>query len=522
MENHRYIRISIGILLGLASLIFLFKQFYHPISPATSPLHAFHLSMTVTVASAPEKFKVTFPTPISTAHYSVVSQNLLYRGWSIQRKSYAVSETRGITFSARYAGADPLQAQYQIVRPNAILAPSSKPRLEKYLTPVAFTDTQQVELPAYAVSFLQALTLTPEKRAHLLGSIPAMIERLLMESDTDEWPVQDPCQLPLEIRAFIQGLRSSEVASRQVCGVALSQGHAQLRGWVEFYDDAEWKSVVDGTKDPKDGVLIPFVYDRNAFLAVSEPNVSYDIRFDFSPVLESQEHLGPPPALDRLHSVLSFSGFSYEMAESLKVVLLLPVLVALLAMIKLWWSPPLLGVLTPVLLSLTMAFKDTLLILGLILALLIPVILLQVLVKSFSKIIIYLISLAVAGAVFALFISGLEIFEVMPVSSELIVPIVIVIMTADKFSVAMAKFGLWRAVQKLGVTLLFALGGAYLLNIDVLGDWVFAYPEVNFLIAALALAFYPVATRTVSTVSATGSVEKQKKDPSKKVASKSP
>jgi transglutaminase-like putative cysteine protease len=440
--------------------------------------------------------------PADTTHARVFHEDVLYSGLAVQRLRSSRQLAREITLVTRRRGLHRLTARFDVHisptaqwRGDADRVPDAQGRAEL----LRGTSVYPVDDPLVRATLEQV-------RRGLAGGAKATTDEVVQGlfdfcvgriDDDDDGPPDALTALrrrtasPLgRARAMVVLCRAAGVPARLVTGFRIRQA-AELpsRFWVEVLTGEQWTPF-----DPTTGAARVLPPD---FVPVRRDGVEVVGGSDVA-ALEtgvSVTRLPPGPGASRtaggkLAAVFDLTRLPLETHNVLAVLLLMPLGALVTALFGTVIGVRTFGTFTPTLLALSFVYADPLtglvtFVVVLALGLTTRKVLerLKLLMVPRLSVILTLVTLTIVFTV-----SVLDVFNLTPSAQAVILPLVILTMTVERFYLTSEEDSTAQAVYLMGTTLLVGLCCYAVLRWDAVGRVVLAYPEVHlFTVAVLVL-----------------------------------
>jgi len=442
------------------------------------------------------RLRVAFP--VDTAYSRLFRQELLYSGLAARRSQVPQSEVRDVALVTERAGPLHLAAQFDVqISPRA----AARPAPARELTPQAMADalrsTRDIQADAKPV-----LDLLQQLRGEG-GRQGDLVERLFKYCLAEIVPGGDdaPRDAAAAIeqktaapdgrtRAFIALCRAAKVPARLVAGFEVKEGvNVRPRLWAEVHDGRSWVPY-----DPQDGFarqLPPnFLPVQHSTEALVRGDQVQDLRAAFSII-----PIPPPPGVvppGRHHAVeiLDLTRLPLEMHQALAIILLMPLGALVTSFFRTVVGIRTFGTFTPTLLALSFVYADwrtglvvfaIVMVLGLTSRRLLDH--LKLLMVPRLSVILTLVVLCIIFGV-----SVLDYYHLTPSVQAVLLPMVILTMTIERFYVSSEEDSLRFALRLMAGTVALGFCCYLILRWEDVGQVLLAHPEVHlFTIAALIL-----------------------------------
>ncbi len=290
-------------------------------------------------------------------------------------------------------------------------------------------------------------------------------------------------------RAMVALCRAAKIPARTVTGFVVKQGeNVHPHVWVETLEGSRWEPY-----DPENGFSreLPhnFLPARRDGVSIVHGSDTADVRQVFNIVRV------PPPAGAyvsegrRLTDILDLTRLPLEMHEPLSVILLMPLGALLTCIVRTIVGLRTFGTFTPALIALAFVYNDwrtgifvfiVAISLGLVSRSLLDK--LKLLLVPRLSVILTLVALCMVFGV-----SVLDYFHLTPSAQAVLLPMVIMTMTVERFFLTMEEDSLRFAFQLLAGTLAVACCCYLVLRWDAVGRWVLIYPEFHFFTIAILI-----------------------------------
>lgn len=341
-------------------------------------------------------------------------------------------------------------------------------------------------------STLERLQLQPSSKVEL---VDRLFEYCLAEIGSAHGAPSEPVPAlkqgvasPLgRARVFAALCRASKIPARMVTGFSIRQG-ADIKPhvWVEVLTEGRWEPF-----DPENGFarelphnVVPARRDGVSIVATNEVS---DVNSTFSLV-----RVPPPPGLVRsakrqFLDMLDLTRLPLDMHEVLEVILLMPLGALVTAIFRTLIGIRTFGTFTPTLIALAFVYNDwgtgifvfvLVMVLGLSSRWLLDK--LKLLLVPRLSVILTLVALCIVFAV-----SFLDFFDLTPSAQAVLLPMVILTMTVERFFLTTEEDGVRFALQLLSGTLVVAACCYLVLRWSSVGKLLLTYPEVHLITVAV-------------------------------------
>ena len=439
--------------------------------------------------------------PADTAHARVFHEDVLYSGLAVHRLHSSRQLAREITLVTRRHGAHRLSASFDVH-----ISPTAQWRGDADRTPD----------PGERTGFLRGSTTYPiddplvrqtldavrhgqqggaaVADAEIVRRVRAFCASQIAGDDEDDAPQDVPAVLrrrqaaPLgRARAMVTLCRAAGVPARLVTGFRIESSSAlRARFWVEVLTDGRWMSL-DPTPGAAQALPSDFVPVRRDGIEVVGGSDIAALETDFR-----VERLPPGPGVARLSggrlaAIFDLTRLPLEMHQVLSVLLLMPLGALVTAVFGTVIGIRTFGTFTPTLLALSFVYADPrtgLLTFAVVLALGLTTrtVLerLKLLMVPRLSVILTLVTLTIVFTV-----SVLDALALTPSAQAVLLPLVILTMTVERFYLTSEEDSPAMALYLLATTVLVGLCCYAVLRWDAVGQIVLAYPEVHFFTVAV-------------------------------------
>jgi len=292
-------------------------------------------------------------------------------------------------------------------------------------------------------------------------------------------------------RAFVALCRAAKAPARLVVGFDLgNHARSEPRVWAEVLTDHAWEpyDLVDGHARQLPHTFVPVWRNGDEVVRLWDGS---GLRTDFAVF-----RLPPSPGMFRSEvrasplEILNLTRLPLEMHRVLAVILLLPLGALVTAVFRAVIGVRTFGTFTPALVALSFVYSDWragvfVFVLAIGLGLLSRAGLERLKLLMVPRLG-FLLTLIVWCVVFS--VSLLDYFQLIPSTQAVLLPLVILTMTVERFHVTSEEDGLRFAVQLLAGTMLVAACCYAVLRWDAVGDLLLVFPESHlFTLAAMVL-----------------------------------
>ena len=442
------------------------------------------------------KFRMAYPS--DTPQARLFRQELYYSGLTPDRRPSARRETREVDLATDREGPYHVSARFDVhVSPNskwpaAMVSQdlTAKTRNDSLLASSAI----QSDDPAVRAA-LQRIRAAAGAKADLVRSLfDYCASEIGAGSERDPADAAGVLQATVareggKPRALIALCRAARIPARLVVGFALGDGgEAHPRLWAEVLQGGRWQAF-----DPENG----FAGELPAnYLPVRRGSGDIVWGTDLRRLRSAFTVARLPPAPGVLVpgrrtflEVLDLTRLPLEAHQVVSLILLMPLGALVTAIFRTFIGIRTFGTFTPTLLALSFVYADwrtglfvfaVVLVLGLAGRALLDRIRLLV-VPRLSAI----LTLVVLCMVFC--ISTLDYAHLTPTPQAVLLPMVILTMTIERFFINMEEDGLPNAFQLLGLTVLVAFCCYLVLRWNSVGERLLAYPEAHLVTIAVLL-----------------------------------
>ena len=427
--------------------------------------------------------------PLDTAQGRVFRQEMYHRGLTPARRAASQRFSREAEFSADRAGALRVTAQFDIH-----VSPESNWRTWGTADPIGSTNfTTNVDAAVAAtLRNLQSGAAAPSNQVATLFDYCA--DQLVgggAEAPTDVATILARKSAPPggKARVLVALAQAVKLPARLVAGFELeADDSAQPRLWAEIFHDQKWQPY-----DPERGyasVLPPtFIPVRRDGTELARGTGVRDVCPAFS-----VEELPPPPGVlatgrKTLWEILDLTRLPLEAHQVMSLILLIPLGALVTSLFRTVIGFTTFGTFTPTLLALSFVYADwrtglfvfaVVLILGLASRNFLER--LKLLVVPRLAVILTVVVLCLAFC-----ISWLDYSHLTPTPQAVLLPMVILTMTIERFFINMEEDGAPTALRRFLLTLLVACCCYLVLRWNTVGHFLLAYPEIHFVTIAVLI-----------------------------------
>lgn len=437
--------------------------------------------------------------PFDTPHSRAFRQDLFYPGLRTERLRTASTESREVGLLAPQPGENSFtvkvdlhltpEKRFRVRAPNAALSAEQRAALLRSEPSI------QVDDPVVGET-LQALRKNLPIGTNLVNAFHDFCHRELAPAETDQpgdvvTTLRQKRATPLgRSRTLVALCRAAKVPARLVAGLEIRRDATLGRHvWVEALIGNRWESF-----DPDNGYAHQLPHN---FLAARRDGEAIVRAVGVNQLHETITllHLPTPASTasakhNGLLAVLDLTRLPLEMHEVLSLVLLLPIGALVTALFRTVIGISTFGTFTPTLLAMSFIFSDWhtgLIVFVVVVALgLVSRSLLEdlklLMVPRLSVVLTYVVLMIVFA------ISLLEYFQLTPSAQAVLLPMVIVTMTIERFHITSEEDGTRAAARLLGGTLVVGFCCYLVLRWASAGELLLRFPELHlFTIAALVL-----------------------------------
>lgn len=443
------------------------------------------LSMVYTLSNAePIESSIRLPIPISTPKNRIISQSLSYEGWRIQKRNFKESSERGISFVAVEPKANShIRLDYIFNTSSDSNALSYKSHnlknTDQYLS-FSHIDSEQLEqfLNLYPQFVSEALQVKGLEQ--LRGSISEFLNTDNAFAISSEFLCDD---INGGYSLLLGVLRKQKLISRTVCGVALSHSKdSGIQMFFEVHSAGMWHVLDRDIQQVP--VFIPLSRSLDKAIVYSSGlNVETSIVLD---TVNLERAVSGDGSYNWL-KLLNLRLLPIDVQEVLKVVLVLPFFILMVAFLRTVFELPMYGNLTPALLGMSLALNDFILILAIIASVMLPTFWVRTLSHSKNKILTHTATLTflTMAIIFIMVLS--DALGLLDSPSDALVPVVILVLLVDKYHASFNKNGSKKANVQLFYTLLFSVSVVPLVQFTPVGDILLTFPELHFFTLAITI-----------------------------------
>jgi transglutaminase-like putative cysteine protease len=435
--------------------------------------------------------------PRETPHTRIVRRDVQYAGLAAQRVRASRELSREIALVAPTGGRHTMTARFDLhFTPQgraAFSESAAKLTAEMRAQYLRGADT----IPTNAPLVLETLAgLQPADPTNLVHRIFDFCDRNL-RSDDEDFPDDVPTVLRQRkasslgcARAFVTLCRAAGVPARLVTGFTIEPAEdAELQYWAEAHHGGRWVPFdpVNGSEGVVPADLVPVTRDQSEIVRGT----------DIAALKTSLEVVRRPPGPGALRFGRSQIGVIFDltrlpldMHEMLAVILLLPLGGLVTALFRTVIGLRTFGTFTPTLLALSFVYADWktgLLTFAVVLALGLTT---RAVLDQLKLLVVPRLSALLTLVVLCimLLVSVLDYFNLTPSTQAVILPMVILTMTIERFYLTSEEDSPGIALQQLAATVLVGACCYGVLRWQTVGQLVFTFPELHFFtIAGLVL-----------------------------------
>ncbi len=442
--------------------------------------------------------KVRIAVPSDDRHSRVFRQDLRYSGLNTERMRPSRSDTRELSATTQRDGAFRMACRFDIhLSPTTTFRDRNAPAaltVEERGQYLRSTKTIQVDNPIVTQS-IQRLQANLANKADLVEKVFDYCQNEIAAGDVGApsdaaGVLERATATPLgRARTMVALCRAGKVPARLVAGFEIwAGGDVKPHVWVETLANHRWEPY-----DPDNGFAheMPHNYlaaRRGGAEIIHAPEAS-DLRaaYTLTPI--------PPPggALGRKNrsplAILDLARLPLEMHEVLELILLMPLGALLTSFFRTLVGVRTYGTFTPTLLALAFCFADWrtglmifFVVVGLGLVARSMLDRLRLLMVPRLSVILTLVALCILFAV-----SLLDYLGATPSAQAVLLPMVILTMTIERFYVTAEEDGLRFAVQLLAGTLAVGFFCYLILRWQTVGYLLLIHPEVHLFTVALLI-----------------------------------
>jgi len=435
--------------------------------------------------------------PRETTHARVFRHDIQYAGLLAQRLRSSRELSRELAFASLGSGPHTMTARFDLHlspkdrwRPTDPTTPLTPDLQNRYLRN---TDDIPTDAPLVLETLARLQAPPPTNIAQRLfdfcvHDLGAGDERAPHDVLT---ALQQHAASPIgRARVFVALCRAAGLPARLVTGLALEPSAAsQPQYWAEAYVDKQWVPF-----DPSNG-LSGDLPER--FVPVTRDRLEIVRGTDISELETRVEILRLPPGpgasrfgRSRLGAIFDLTRLPLDMHEPLSLLLLLPLGALVTALFRVVIGLRTYGTFTPTLLALSFVYADWITGLMTFTAVLALGLTSRALLEQLKLLVVprlsVLLTLVVLGIMFM--VSALDYFNLTPSAQAVILPMVILTMTIERFYLTSEEDNPLFALKLLAETLLVGACCYGVLRWRAVGELMFTFPELHlFTIAALVL-----------------------------------
>ncbi len=442
------------------------------------------------------RVRVAFPA--DTRHSRVFRQEFFYSGLTADRSRAPQGESREVVLVAERAGAYHLGAQFDVqVSPHANLrVAAATGQLTADARAEALRSTKTIQADDKAVLDL----LQQVRQAAADGDLVGRLYKYCAEEISpgqDDAPSDAAGAIERKTaapggraRALVALCRAAKAPARIVCGFEMREGaDARPRLWAEVFDGTQWVPY-----DPDGGFAreLPaqFVPVRRGTEDIVRGTGVVDVEETFSVIPIPPPPGVVPPGRHHLLEILDLTRLPLEMHQALAIILLMPLGALVTAVFRTIIGIRTFGTFTPTLLALSFVYADWrtglvvfagVMLLGLTSRRMLDW--LKLLLVPRLSVILTLVVLCIIFSV-----SVLDYYHLTPSVQAVLLPMVILTMTIERFHVTSEEDSFRFALQLMAGTVVVGFCCYLVLRWEAVGRVLLAHPEVHlFTVAALVL-----------------------------------
>ena len=443
------------------------------------------------------RMRVAFPA--DTRHSRVFRQELFYSGLTADRSRPPQSETREVALVAERAGPMHLGAQFDVqISPRANWRPvPAAGELTVEARAEALRSTKTIQADSKAVlDLLQQVRGSTAQEGDLVGRLFKYCAEEIAPGE-DDAPADAAGAIERKTaapggraRALVALCRAAKVPARIVSGFELREEvNMRPRLWAEVFDAAQWVPY-----DPDGGFAreLParFVPVRRGTEDIARGTGVVALEETFSVI-----PIPPPPGIvppGRHHpiEILDLTRLPLEMHQALEIILLMPLGALVTAIFRTIIGIRTYGTFTPTLLALSFVYADwrtglvvfaVVMLLGLTSRKMLDW--LKLLMVPRLSVILTLVVLCIIFSV-----SVLDYYHLTPSVQAVLLPMVILTMTIERFYVTSEEDSFRFALQLMAGTVIVGFCCYLVLRWETVGHVLLTHPELHlFTVAALVL-----------------------------------
>lgn len=436
--------------------------------------------------------------PFDTPHSRAFRQDMFYPGLRTERLRAAPLEAREVGLLAPQPGDQKItvrfdlhlspQKRFRAREPNANLTAEQRAVLLRAEPGIQVDDSSVVEA-------LQSLRKNLPLGASLVNQLHDFCHRELAPADsaaTDDATatLRSKTATPLgRARTLVALCRTAKVPARVITGLEIRTDATLVRRfWVEALVAGRWEPF-----DPENGYAHELPHN---FLAVRRDGGAVVRASGVQTLNEAITllHLPTPASAAKTQhnsplAMLDLSRLPLEMHEVLSLVLLLPIGALVTALFRTVVGISTFGTFTPTLLALSFIFADwhtgVFVFVGVVALGLVSRSLLDrlklLMVPRLSVVLTYVVLMIVFA------VSFLEYFHLTPSPQAVLLPMVILTMTIERFFITSEEDGTGTALRLLGGTIVVGLCCYLVLRWASAGELLLRFPELHFFTIALLI-----------------------------------
>ena len=436
--------------------------------------------------------------PLDTRHARVFRHELLHSGLKTERLRPVPSGSREITAVTQRGGAFRMTNEFDIhLSPRAgwrPVASPGNPTAEDRAKYLRGEKTIQVSSRA-VLDTLASIQDDPASKAEL---VERLFEYCLVDlaiggegaHQDAAGALQTRAASPLgRARAMVALCRASKVPARLVTGFEIKKDiSARPHVWVEVLTNSHWEPY-----DPENGFAreLPhnFLPVRRGGVEIVRGTRVWDLRSAYSIV-----RLPPPPGVFRsetqhLTDIFDLTRLPLEMHQVLSLILLMPFGALVTAIFRTIIGIRTFGTFTPTLLALSFVYADWRTGLVVFAAVLVLGLSSRALLDRLALLVVPRLSVILTLVVLCMIfgVSLLDYLAFTPTAQAVLLPMVILTMTIERFYVTVEQDDLRFALRLLGGTLLVAFCCYIVLGWEEVGRMILIHPEVHLITVAVLI-----------------------------------
>jgi len=493
-------RLNIAFILIIAALFIVLLKITW-IVPSDTPNAAYsEFTIEYIMPSSIEKqTEIRLPIPISTNKNRITGQSLSYPGWRIKKRHTDITHQRSITFLAYQANPQNITMRFQFLHPfkPAQITSLTQEQIQSF-TSVPVEDENSKELIKFKTTFNKLPNLFLEQEQFSLRlfqqTYPKLIEPILKRPPSH---LQNCQEWILHHRNAKNALRIMNLPTREVCGVEVTDNNQTLkmRSWLQVNIDNQWQNL--DFWPTKSSRLIAFVIEGSQGMNEIVEQKTGSAKYFFKNVTVSPSDVKMSERFYNLHLL------PIDIQDKLKLLLVLPFAILIVAYIKAFWGIETFGQLTPALLGFSLAMNTLFISLVIMALIFIPAILIRKLVVNQNKTVEHTITITFIALSLAAIVVFADVYNMLDDPSDAILPVVILALLIDKYFTSLNKKGFGASNTKLMHTLMIAIIILLLLQIPMIGEILLQFPELHLITLAMAILLCrPMTAKEKETIQA--------------------